>query len=71
MFHFVLFGLKLTSNDIISVNDKNNEQSVYVMLCLEYFNSFFPSFSTVLPELQFNVLSTISNTTQCTSPRYV
>lgn len=70
MFHFVLYGLKLSSDDIININDNPNEQSVYVLLCLEYFRSFLSSTFTI-PQLQFNVLSTISNQKQYRSARSV
>lgn len=76
MFNFVLYGLKLTSDDILNVNIDPNEQSIYRLLCLEYLNYFLPldnSASMVLPQLSFNVLSTLTipNQKQCTSPRYV
>jgi len=72
MFHFILYGLKLTSDDILTVNDNPSEQSVYVLLCLDYMNSFLPSTSSnVLPELQFNIISKISSQKQCESPRSV
>lgn len=76
MFHFVLYGLKLTSDDFSNVNIDPNEQSVYRLLCLDYLNYFLPldnSASMVLPQLPFNVLSTLTipNQKQYTSPRYV
>lgn len=76
MFHFVLYGLKLTSDDISNANINPSEQSVYRLLCLDYLNYFLPldnSASMVLPQLSFNVLSTITipNQKQCIIPRYV
>jgi len=74
MFHFVIYGLKMTSDDIYNDNVDSNEQSVYKLLCLEYFKFFLPldsSASMILPQLQFNVLSPIPNKKQCTNTRYV
>lgn len=69
MFHFALYGLKLTSDDISSSN-LDEPQSVYKLLCLEYLQFFLPldhSAAMILPQLQFNVLSTMSK--PCTSTR--
>lgn len=71
MFHFVLFGLKLTSNDILDFNNHSNEQSVYKLLFINYLKHFLPldnSASLILPQLQLKVLSTFSNQKQLTSP---
>ncbi|XP_025191971.1 sphingomyelin phosphodiesterase 4 [Melanaphis sacchari] len=64
MFHFAIYGLKLTSDDIYNENNNSNEQSVYKLLCLEYLKFFLPldnSASMILPQIQFNVLSPIPN----------
>jgi len=74
MFHFAIYGLKLTSDEIFNDNYDANEQSVYKLLCLEYLKFFLPldnSASMILPQIQFNVLSPIPNQSQNTSTRYV
>lgn len=74
MFHFVLFGLKLTSNDILDFNNHSNEQSVYRLLFINYIKYFLPldnAASLILPQLQLKVLSTFSNQKQFTSPSWV
>lgn len=70
MFHFAIYGLKLTSDEIFNDNYDANEQSVYKLLCLEYLKFFLPldnSASMILPQIQFNVLSPIPNQNQNTS----
>jgi len=74
MFHFAIYGLKLTSDDISNSNYDSNQVSVYKLLCLEYLKYFLPldnSASMILPQIQFNVLSPIPNLKQNTSTRYV
>lgn len=74
MFHFAIYALKLTSDEIFNDNYDANEQSVYKLLCLEYLKFFLPldnSASMILPQIQFNVLSPIPNQNQSTSTRYV
>lgn len=73
MFHFAIYGLKLTLDDISTGNIGSNEQSVYKLLCLEYLKFFLPldnSASMILPQLQFNVLSPIPNQKQYTNKKY-
>ncbi|XP_001945260.2 sphingomyelin phosphodiesterase 4 [Acyrthosiphon pisum] len=70
MFHFAIYGLKLTSDDISNGNYDSNQLSVYKLLCLEYLKFFLPldnSASMILPQIQFNVLSPIPNQKQNTS----
>jgi len=67
MFHFSIYGLKLTSDDISSGNYDSNQLSVYKLLCLEYLKFFLPldnSASMILPQIQINVLSPIPNQKQ-------
>jgi len=74
MFHFAIYGLKLTSDDISNGNYDSNQLSVYKLLCLEYLKFFLPldnSASMILPQIQFNVLSPIPNQKQNISARYV
>lgn len=74
MFHFALYGLKLTENDISYLDNNLNESSVYKLLCLDYLHFFLPlenSANNISPKLHFNVLSTNTNYKKCTSPRYV
>jgi len=74
MFHFVIYGLKLTSDDISNGNNDSNQLSVYKLLCLDYLKFFLPldnSASMILPQIQFNVLSPIPNQKQNTTTRYV
>lgn len=74
MFHFAVYGLKLTSDDITSSDFNNDEQSVYKLLCIDYLNFFLPldnSASMILPQMQLNVVSTIQDQKQYTSPRLV
>ncbi|VVC29694.1 Sphingomyelin phosphodiesterase 4, partial [Cinara cedri] len=71
MFHFALYGLKLTENDVSYLDDIKQESSVYKLLCLNYLQYFLPlenSASKILPKLPFNVLSTNTNQKQFTSP---
>ncbi|XP_026817917.1 sphingomyelin phosphodiesterase 4-like [Rhopalosiphum maidis] len=70
MFNFAIYGLKLTFDDIYNENNDSNEQSVYKLLCIEYLKFFLPldnSASMILPQIQFNVLSPISNQKQNTT----
>lgn len=73
MFHFALFGLKLTSDDT-DFTSGLNEQSVYKLLCMDYLNFFLPlnnSASMILPQLQFKILSTIPGQKQYANPWYL
>lgn len=72
MFHFVIYGLKLTSDEISNGYVDSNRVSVYKLLCLDYLKFFLPldnSASLILPQIQFNVLSPIPK--QNTTTRYV
>lgn len=71
MFHFALYGLKLSTDDNMNVDP--NQQSVYRCLSEEYLNHFLPldsPASMVPPQLQFSVLSTVSSQKQqCATSR--
>lgn len=74
MFNFGLYGLKLAADDILDFGVQSSEQPVYRLLCIDYLKFFLPldnSASMILPQLQFNVLSSIPNQKLCTNPRYV
>lgn len=66
-----MFGLKLTSEEIVSTSSLN-EQSVYTLLSVDYLNFFLPlnsSASMILPPLELKILSTVPGQKQYVSPR--